>query len=104
MLTEHYIWRAIEQAKRIADRIDERWAALAARSVPGDGGAARQNGKCSDPLPAARSIAGGTCGAPDEYSGDWPDHRVDLGLGNRRGATLFVDGGMTLFPDFAEGG
>jgi hypothetical protein len=26
MLTEHYIWRAIEQAKRIADRIDERWA------------------------------------------------------------------------------
>jgi len=26
MLTEHYIWRAIEQAKRIADRIDEHWA------------------------------------------------------------------------------
>jgi hypothetical protein len=26
MLTEHYIWRAIEQAKRIADQIDERWA------------------------------------------------------------------------------
>jgi len=26
MLTEHYIWRAIEQAKRIADRIGERWA------------------------------------------------------------------------------
>jgi len=24
--TEHYIWRAIEQAKRIADKIDERWA------------------------------------------------------------------------------
>ena len=26
ILPEHYIWRAIEQAKRIADRIDERWA------------------------------------------------------------------------------
>ena len=25
MMTEHYIWRAIEQAKRIADKIDERW-------------------------------------------------------------------------------
>lgn len=24
-LTEHYIWRAIEQASRIADKIDERW-------------------------------------------------------------------------------
>jgi len=27
MLTEHYIWRAIEQAKRIAEKIDERWPA-----------------------------------------------------------------------------
>ena len=27
MLTEHYIWRAIEQAKRIADKIDARWSA-----------------------------------------------------------------------------
>jgi hypothetical protein len=26
MLTEQDVWRAIEQAKRIADRIDERWA------------------------------------------------------------------------------
>jgi hypothetical protein len=25
MLTEHYVWRAIEQAKRIADKIDQRW-------------------------------------------------------------------------------
>jgi hypothetical protein len=24
-LTEHFIWRAIEQAKRIADKIDDRW-------------------------------------------------------------------------------
>jgi len=24
-LTEHYIWRAIEQASRIADKIDGRW-------------------------------------------------------------------------------
>jgi len=24
-LTEHYVWRAIEQASRIADKIDERW-------------------------------------------------------------------------------
>ena len=27
MLTEHCIWRAIEQASRIADKIDERWPA-----------------------------------------------------------------------------
>jgi len=27
MLTEHYIWRAIEQAKRIADKIDGLWPA-----------------------------------------------------------------------------
>jgi hypothetical protein len=25
MLSEHYVWRAIEQAKRIAGKIDERW-------------------------------------------------------------------------------
>jgi hypothetical protein len=25
MLTEHYVWRAIEQATRIADKIDDRW-------------------------------------------------------------------------------
>jgi hypothetical protein len=24
-LNEHYIWRAIEQASRIADKIDKRW-------------------------------------------------------------------------------
>jgi transposase len=29
--------------------------------------------------------------APDEYPGYRPDHRVNLGLGNRRGATVFVD-------------
>jgi len=26
-LTEHYIWRAIEQASRTADKIDARWPA-----------------------------------------------------------------------------
>jgi hypothetical protein len=64
--------------------------ALPAVSVPGDGGAARQNGKCHDPLPAARSIADGTCRASDEHSGDWADHSADVGLGNRRGAAYFV--------------
>ena len=62
--------------------IDESLRSLLA-SVPGDGGAARQNGKCSDPLPAARSLTGGTCGAADEHSGDRADHRADLGIGNR---------------------
>ena len=33
MLTEHYIWRAIEQAKRIADKIDGLWPA---ESTPAD--------------------------------------------------------------------
>jgi len=27
MLTEHYVWRTIEQAKRIADKIDGFWPA-----------------------------------------------------------------------------
>jgi len=27
MLTEHYIWRAVEQAKCIAEKIDECWPA-----------------------------------------------------------------------------
>ena len=61
--------------------IDE--GALPAASVPGDGGAPGQNGECSDPFPAARPIAGRTCGAADEYPGDWADHSADLGIGNR---------------------
>src|SRR5215472_12466950 len=44
----------------------QRKPALVARSVPRDGGAAKQNGNCSDPLPTGRSIARGTCRAPDE--------------------------------------
>src|SRR5215467_3000335 len=68
-----------------------RKSALPASSVPGDGGAPKQNGKCSDPFPAARSITGRTCGAPDEYSSDRADHGADLGLGNRRATAILVD-------------
>ena len=50
-----------------------------------------KNGNYSDSLPAERSIAGGTCGAPDEYSGYWPDHRVDLGLRNWQGAAVLAN-------------
>jgi hypothetical protein len=35
LLTEHYIWRAIEHAKRIADKIDERWPAKSQSPVEG---------------------------------------------------------------------
>jgi len=44
---------------------------LAAHAVSGDGGAAKQNGKYVDPLPAARSLARGTRRAANVYSRDW---------------------------------
>jgi hypothetical protein len=50
----------------------QRIPALAARSVPGDGGAIKQNGRCFDPLPAARPIASGTRRASDEHSAIGP--------------------------------
>ena len=69
----------------------QRKLAFIAPSVSGDGGAAKQNGGRPDPIPTARSLTGGTCGAANEYSGHWADHGIDLGLGNRRSAPILLD-------------
>src|SRR5262249_45178866 len=65
--------------------------ALAARPVPGNGGAARQDRRRDDSLPSTRSPAERTRGAADEHPRRWADHRADLGAGNRRRTTILVD-------------
>ena len=50
-----------------------------------------KNGSCSDPLAAAGSLAGRTRGTVDEHSGNWADHRADLGVGSGRGAAVLID-------------
>src|SRR5215472_16740111 len=65
-------WSELQQTKAPQGRLfprtigqqpsHQRKLAFTAPSVSGDRGAAKQNEGCSDPIPTARSLTGGTCG------------------------------------------
>src|SRR5882724_434340 len=59
--------------------------------MPRNGSAFAENRECHGAIAGAGFVADGSRGTVDDHSGGGPDHGVDLGPRNRRGAALLVD-------------